>query len=76
MQNHLSHKFLHLLYYLREFSSSKRFNLCIITESDQKRRIKGGSSEEEVITFLHRVKKLGREEQSLDEYLSDDVSFY
>ena len=54
----------------------QKYSICDFTESDQKRRIKGGSSEEEVITFLHRAKKLGREGQSLDEYLSDDVSFY
>ena len=54
----------------------QKYSFCDFTESDQKRRIKGGSSVEEVITFLHRVKKLGREGQNLDEYLSDDVSFY
>ena len=53
----------------------QKYSFCDFAESDHKHRIKGGSSEEEVITFLHRVKKLGREGQSLVECLSHDVSF-
>ena len=77
MQNQCD-KFHHLSEDLR-FEAPREFSvcdsICDFTESDQKRRIKGGSSKEEVITFLHDVKKLGRQGQSLDEYISDDVSF-